>query len=487
MSTPSARLLLCLGALSLGCSDHGFEPWADAGPSPTWAAEGAVPVVGPLLLSATDLVQGEATTMTATGAGEGETVHFVRGTEPGAGPCLDVLGGMCVLVTSPKVMGTAVADAAGTATFELSVPAWLAEGTTLGAQALAIRGIGGSDTIASEPILLEVRDSSCDNGLLDAGEVDVDCGGVCDACPLWYEDLDGDGFGDPRTALPDLAVGPEGYVAAGGDCDDSDEYSYPGAPEWCDGVANDCDDAGWTPAREDGLASWQHEGIERRYAGFDSIPHWGSGTLTICAGTFGKFYTPDNGFTVIGLYGAEATIIDLGGMSLSFWDGRNDSLSGLTFTGGDGLAFGNHKGTVTLSDVIIEGNTKAIDLDANYDDVSATIQSSVIRDNDVGIVVRASAGFSAWLDVRDSVVENNLGTAVNLGWGDVAGACTNSTLAGNGGNGVTLDSSPNFVADRCDFGIYPLNHNEGADIEWDGVPHDYVGVVSVACDSDGCI
>jgi len=56
----------------------------------------------------------------------------------------------------------------------------------------------------------------------------------------WYPDNDGDGFGDPTAVVvgdqPDNT-----YIATGGDCDDADSSSNPGAPELADFIDNDCD------------------------------------------------------------------------------------------------------------------------------------------------------------------------------------------------------------------------------------------------------
>jgi hypothetical protein len=57
---------------------------------------------------------------------------------------------------------------------------------------------------------------------------------------VWYPDLDGDGYGSAVGAV-EQCVGPEGFVADGGDCDDTDARTYPGAPETCDLEDNDCD------------------------------------------------------------------------------------------------------------------------------------------------------------------------------------------------------------------------------------------------------
>ncbi len=74
--------------------------------------------------------------------------------------------------------------------------------------------------------------------------VDNDCDGEIDGAaatggPVWFADLDSDGYGDPDNQL--RACGqPSGYVSNDSDCDDSHDDAYPGADEWCDGYDNDC-------------------------------------------------------------------------------------------------------------------------------------------------------------------------------------------------------------------------------------------------------
>lgn len=89
-------------------------------------------------------------------------------------------------------------------------------------------------------------DNDCD-GTVDEGSpescngVDDDCDGRVDEEVLnaFYEDRDGDGVGSGEATLSCEA--PKGFVAAHGDCDDSDAALSPEADEVCDGLDNNCD------------------------------------------------------------------------------------------------------------------------------------------------------------------------------------------------------------------------------------------------------
>src|SRR5690606_30256362 len=56
----------------------------------------------------------------------------------------------------------------------------------------------------------------------------------------FYYDFDGDGYGE-SISFQDLCA-PSGFYTAleGGDCDNNDDTVYPGAPEICNGMDNNC-------------------------------------------------------------------------------------------------------------------------------------------------------------------------------------------------------------------------------------------------------
>lgn len=63
-------------------------------------------------------------------------------------------------------------------------------------------------------------------------------GDDCDPL-IWYEDVDGDGYGAGEPVASCEA--PEGFIEQGGDCDDSDALVSPAGSEACNGIDDDCD------------------------------------------------------------------------------------------------------------------------------------------------------------------------------------------------------------------------------------------------------
>jgi hypothetical protein len=117
-------------------------------------------------------------------------------------------------------------------------------------------GDSGSATAAcSAPSGSVAEAGDCDDG--DAGVhpgaselcdgVDQDCDGAVDEDPVdgstWYDDADGDGYGDPSAATAACSQ-PSGTVADATDCHDDEATAYPGSTATetpYDGVDQDCD------------------------------------------------------------------------------------------------------------------------------------------------------------------------------------------------------------------------------------------------------
>jgi hypothetical protein len=69
----------------------------------------------------------------------------------------------------------------------------------------------------------------------------TDTGEVGQAC-TWYQDTDGDGWGDVLQAEQrPCDEARAGWTTALGDCDDTDPNVHPGAPETCNALDDDCD------------------------------------------------------------------------------------------------------------------------------------------------------------------------------------------------------------------------------------------------------
>ena len=73
--------------------------------------------------------------------------------------------------------------------------------------------------------------------------VDNNCNGGVDegtSAATYYEDNDGDGYGNISVSIQTCNTPPAGYTTISGDCDDTSSDAYPGGLEYCDGIDNDC-------------------------------------------------------------------------------------------------------------------------------------------------------------------------------------------------------------------------------------------------------
>ncbi|MEC7983585.1 MAG: putative metal-binding motif-containing protein, partial [Myxococcota bacterium] len=82
------------------------------------------------------------------------------------------------------------------------------------------------------------------NALESCDGIDNDCDGDIDEDgsydgTVWYADGDEDTYGDPDNTLV-ACNQPTGYVANSDDCNDNNNFFYPGAPESCSGFDENC-------------------------------------------------------------------------------------------------------------------------------------------------------------------------------------------------------------------------------------------------------
>ncbi|MCA9489691.1 MAG: hypothetical protein KC621_07195 [Myxococcales bacterium] len=94
------------------------------------------------------LLAGSPTNLAAAGAQPGETVWFLGSLSSGAGPCPALLGGQCLDLVQPQLLGSAVADASGGAVLNVGVPAGIS-GRTVYVQAAIRRGVNGVDSVVT--------------------------------------------------------------------------------------------------------------------------------------------------------------------------------------------------------------------------------------------------------------------------------------------------------------------------------------------------
>ncbi len=74
-------------------------------------------------------------------------------------------------------------------------------------------------------------DNDCDPSTIEDDSADAD---------TWYQDLDGDGYGND-AATTTACDQPPSTASVGGDCDEAAPDTHPNAAEACDGVDTDCD------------------------------------------------------------------------------------------------------------------------------------------------------------------------------------------------------------------------------------------------------
>lgn len=126
---------------------------------------GEVSKVGPPTSSPTPtlmqeaLRRGHATEMWVIGAHHGEVVSFLHSLAgEGEGPCSPQLGGLCIDLLEPAVLGEATANDSGIAILKHTTPADVALGQRISVQAVLQRGADGTESVKTNVITSAVTD-----------------------------------------------------------------------------------------------------------------------------------------------------------------------------------------------------------------------------------------------------------------------------------------------------------------------------------------
>ncbi|MED5371738.1 MAG: putative metal-binding motif-containing protein [Myxococcota bacterium] len=182
---------------------------------------------------------------------------------------------------------------------------------------------------------------------------------------VWWVDYDGDGYGD-STVIDYSCEQPSGYVLDDSDCIDYNKNIYPGAPETCDGLDNDCDSS----TSEEGTVGFLGDksgtltdlttnfaaGADKAPASWKPKEH---GTLEVCGGTWYVTIKTSYDLDIVG-NGSETTVLDAGKRGSNLHVNRDNvvvTLDGVTLQRGKARKGGGIRcdamADISGSDVVI--------------------------------------------------------------------------------------------------------------------------------------
>jgi hypothetical protein len=108
--------------------------------------------------ASTPLVVGETADLVVRGLGPAEAAFYLVSLDlaPSPGPCLAILGDLCLDLTGPQLLGIGISDADGTATLTVPVVDGLPI-TTLTSQVVVYRGPDGRHSLKSNALVLSIE------------------------------------------------------------------------------------------------------------------------------------------------------------------------------------------------------------------------------------------------------------------------------------------------------------------------------------------
>jgi gliding motility-associated-like protein len=118
-----------------------------------------------------------------------------------------------------------------------------ADGDGFGNNAITTQGCSAPTGYVADNTDCDDTNFDINPGVFDVCDLaDNNCNFLIDENGLntFYADGDGDGFGDANITIQDC-LAPTGFVSDNTDCDDTNAAMFPGNPELCDGLDNNCD------------------------------------------------------------------------------------------------------------------------------------------------------------------------------------------------------------------------------------------------------